>query len=191
MVAMINEIGNRYGRLIVISLIGRIGKERQSWWLCKCDCGNTKIVRGNSLRRGHTTSCGCFAKEVVSTSRRLPSGDAAFNSYYRKAQRTAYHRQLEWKLDKNAVRKITSSPCFYCGKTPSQVVYGNGNRSYYGTYIYNGIDRVDNEKGYIHGNVVPCCGQCNIAKSTYSFHEFVEWIQRVYNHLCPNIPYNK
>ena len=29
------------------------------YWLCECDCGNTCIVEGNSLRTGNTKSCGC------------------------------------------------------------------------------------------------------------------------------------
>lgn len=32
-------------------------------WACKCDCGNTCIVAGSSLRRGHTQSCGCYHRE--------------------------------------------------------------------------------------------------------------------------------
>lgn len=28
-------------------------------WLCRCDCGKTKIIRGLSLRTGKTKSCGC------------------------------------------------------------------------------------------------------------------------------------
>jgi len=28
-------------------------------WFCQCDCGNTAVVRGTSLRYGSTKSCGC------------------------------------------------------------------------------------------------------------------------------------
>ena len=52
----IDETGHKYGHLTVIKPTktpdGRTG------WLCKCDCGNTKIVRGSDLRRGRITSCG-------------------------------------------------------------------------------------------------------------------------------------
>ena len=33
-------------------------------WLCDCACGNTKTVRGGSLRRGDTRSCGCLSLRV-------------------------------------------------------------------------------------------------------------------------------
>ena len=29
-------------------------------WLCKCSCGNEKIVMGQSLKKGMTKSCGCL-----------------------------------------------------------------------------------------------------------------------------------
>ncbi len=32
-------------------------------WLCKCNCGQTTIVRGNSLGNGNTKSCGCLSRE--------------------------------------------------------------------------------------------------------------------------------
>ncbi|HEX9232438.1 MAG TPA: hypothetical protein VF849_00025 [Blattabacteriaceae bacterium] len=53
-----NEIGNRYGKLLVIGKSGRDIYGRL--WKCKCDCGNVKIIRGLSLRAGKTKSCGCF-----------------------------------------------------------------------------------------------------------------------------------
>lgn len=51
-----NLTGNRYGGLIVLSLIdtGRKG----SRWLCQCDCGRTSIVHSQALRRGMTKTCG-------------------------------------------------------------------------------------------------------------------------------------
>ncbi len=34
-------------------------------WLCKCKCGNMKVIAGGSLRSGNTTSCGCYQKKRV------------------------------------------------------------------------------------------------------------------------------
>lgn len=54
--------GQRFGRLTVIEEAGR-DKQRNALWKCKCDCGNECVVSSNNLRRGHTTSCGCFNRE--------------------------------------------------------------------------------------------------------------------------------
>lgn len=55
--------GQKFGRLTVIRYEGRRGKRQTPLWFCVCDCGNTKSVVGQSLRRGYTVSCGCFNKE--------------------------------------------------------------------------------------------------------------------------------
>jgi hypothetical protein len=57
----IEWIGQRYGRLVVVSLHGHRGPKR--FWLCNCDCGNTKIVQDSNLRSGHSRSCGCFHEQ--------------------------------------------------------------------------------------------------------------------------------
>jgi hypothetical protein len=61
---ILNLIGNRYGKLVVI------GKDEEksktmgySYWICKCDCGREVSVRGGSLTFGHTKSCGCVSRE--------------------------------------------------------------------------------------------------------------------------------
>lgn len=66
----IDLTGVRFGRLVALKraedYVSSNGK-RQSQWLCECDCGNDNvIVAANSLRRGLTKSCGCFAKEITS-----------------------------------------------------------------------------------------------------------------------------
>ena len=62
--AFINLIGERFGRLVVESQVsGRFSAG--SKWYCKCDCGNVTKVFSNNLRRGTTTSCGCFHDEVT------------------------------------------------------------------------------------------------------------------------------
>ena len=60
----INETGNRYGKLVVTKRHDAIEKKR-ACWLCECDCGNTAVVSGQSLRNGNTRSCGCLVSEVA------------------------------------------------------------------------------------------------------------------------------
>jgi hypothetical protein len=54
------ETGNRYGRLLVISKAPIRTTQYGAEWVCLCDCGKRKIVRGASLRCGNTKSCGCL-----------------------------------------------------------------------------------------------------------------------------------
>lgn len=46
-------------------------------------------------------------------------------------------------------------------------------------YLYNGLDRVDSNKGYLKENVVPCCEICNKAKRDLSLCQFKKWINRL------------
>ena len=60
--------GQRFGRLIVLHRVeDKIGNggRRKVQYLCKCDCGQTKIIIGESLRSGRTISCGCYASESI------------------------------------------------------------------------------------------------------------------------------
>lgn len=62
----IDLTGQRFGRLIVLSR-AEDGHNRDGSpirrWLCKCDCGNTKIITRRELRKGDTKSCGCLERE--------------------------------------------------------------------------------------------------------------------------------
>jgi len=60
----IDLVGQRFGRLVVMELIGRINNNIR--WNCICDCGKTTIVQGGNLPNGNTKSCGCYRKEQTS-----------------------------------------------------------------------------------------------------------------------------
>lgn len=57
--------GQRFGRLIVSEKVGQT-LSGNAIWKCLCDCGKTKNVDSNNLRRGAVKSCGCLAKETAS-----------------------------------------------------------------------------------------------------------------------------
>ena len=63
--------GKRFGRLVVVRYLGYYQesypskvhsgetKAYRNIWLCKCDCGNYKAIREDSLKSGFSQSCGC------------------------------------------------------------------------------------------------------------------------------------
>ena len=58
------DIANRrFGRLVVIQRQGIL--HGHAAWLCRCDCGNEKVISSRYLRSGATKSCGCFHDEQL------------------------------------------------------------------------------------------------------------------------------
>ena len=49
--------GQRFGRWTVLSLGERIIPRGHRYWLCRCDCGTEREVKGGSLRNGSSASC--------------------------------------------------------------------------------------------------------------------------------------
>ena len=91
---------------------------------------------------------------------------------YAKYAHSAKTRGLAFKLGRGQAAWLFTGRCAYCGTTPSEQ---DG-------LTYNGIDRVDNSKGYVEGNVVSCCATCNKAKNRYPLKDFLSWAARVQEH---------
>lgn len=102
--------------------------------------------------------------------------DEALRYYYahhvaglrRNIKRGAKVRGYGFELSDAETEALIKSACGYCGKKPDPV---------------NGIDRIDNSRGYVPGNVMPACRQCNYAKRAMSFNDFKDWILRAAEHL--------
>lgn len=59
---LIDLTEQRFGMLTVKEFAG-LNKHKQAKWKCLCDCGNTKVIASNNLRRGLIVSCGCYKDE--------------------------------------------------------------------------------------------------------------------------------
>lgn len=58
-----DEIGLRYGRLVVVDIFP--GKSRGRLALCECDCGQKKTAHLGNIKMGKTKSCGCLRSEIT------------------------------------------------------------------------------------------------------------------------------
>lgn len=173
---LIDETGNRHGRWLVLERSEK-SRDGKAYWICRCDCGTERVVQGVDLRGGQSRSCGCLRDELTSKRRALPEEEASFRQLISKYRRNAKSRDVSFELSVNEFKTITQSRCHYCGIEPI-MVSGEG-LHLNGYYLYNGIDRKDNDKGYTIDNCVAACGDCNRAKRTMKYSDFIEYLDRV------------
>lgn len=166
------RVGRTFNQLTILSICEKSSKG-QTLARCHCSCGNEKDIVLGRVVSGEVKSCGCLHRKDFQL--------VAETSIYDAIKRSAIHRGLEFKLLKEEVVKLLHLPCHYCGNMESNIFKGRSKTHKSKIYKYNGIDRVDNSKGYISENVVPCCWRCNDMKgglSKQDFHKHVENIKK-------------
>jgi hypothetical protein len=162
--------GRRSGILTAIKNTGKIGPRGFRVWIARCDCGNTIECLSSTFSGRGKKSCGCLAITPLHVIK-------SFMSQY---SRGAKLRDYPFELSIKEFSKIVVENCYYCGARP--VEKRALNKSYKLKIKVNGIDRVDNSKGYISGNCVACCEDCNFFKSSMSADKFLRLINRIYEH---------
>lgn len=184
----------KFSKLTVINfeefVISPLGK-RSATWKCKCDCGNICIIRGSNLSCNITKSCGCLKVEnATKLGKSTFKGEeiAGLNYLFRSYKNSAKQRNISFLLNIDEFKKITKENCNYCKIEPKQYRSPLGKSvsietQIKGKYLYNGIDRVNNNIGYEINNCVPCCGRCNAAKNNMTLDEFKNLVYNIYNNL--------
>ena len=170
--------GKKFGRLIAIKPMGKdLSRSKGGiFWLCRCECGKETIINSYNMHEGGTKSCGC--QHIVNWNKRLkyPTLGPGFNKILKVYTRRAKIRNLSWDLSIEQFTKLLLDNCFYCGIEPQQRSDGG----FMEDYVYNGIDRIDNNYGYSIDNSVTCCGKCNRMKLDMSLSEFYKRIETIY-----------
>lgn len=165
-------LGKRYGRLCVLRI-----SDRPYSVVCLCDCGKEHIVRKYGLLNGKHKSCGCFQKERAAQGCRARKGipnnaDSPLRYAWRNYKYNAGHRKMLFELTKEQFHVLAQQPCAYCGQAPTRANHHGSD--IHSIYVGNGIDRIDNKKGYVLENCTPCCRRCNAAKGTMPVDDFIQ-----------------
>ena len=140
---MIDLIDKRFGRLTVLKKMDN-NRHGQLMWLCLCDCGKEKIIRGNNLKSGDIKSCGCLHREIMTQHGHLKNGKTSKtydvwhnmiqrcinpkNKYYKNYGGRGIKVCKRWMTFENFLIDMNESPGGYA------------------------IDRIDNDKGYYKSN---------------------------------------
>ena len=184
-------IGKKFGRLTVIKLLEERGNNGKLRYLCECECGNTHITSGDSIRSGKSKSCGCLKKEFIEKNKFERTDDrekAILKVQYAHIKRRNRLKGFRDIMTFDEFCQLSKSKCYYCGIEYSKEIEDCYNETKSKGRIsdtvvrINGIDRIDSNKGYTIDNVVACCKYCNTAKSTMTQEEFKQWIKRIYEY---------
>ena len=111
---------------------------------------------------------------------KLPEGVAAKNKVYANYRYSAERRGLEFRLTLEDAENYFQSECGYCGSPPDKTTSFEGLN---GQYLYNGIDRIDNNEGYKLGNCLSCCYVCNLMKRDMSYDAFLRQTVKIAERL--------
>lgn len=178
--------GEKVGALEVKEFLGFF-KNRQAAWGCICQCGKRVVYGVDALRK--VQSCGCLQFGEEATRKRAigcRKENSAFNSVLNGYKRHAKERGHSWQLSNELFREIVQMPCIYCGsqkkncqRTKTKIVEND-------VFYYTGIDRLKNDRGYVPGNIAPCCTACNFAKGERDAKDFQKWIEEVSNYRKEN-----
>lgn len=142
-------------------------------WLVECNtCKNKTWKFSNTFNK---LKFGC--KICYDNSMKKFDGSSAISKAYISLKNNAIPRGYSVDIDKQVFYEIASQPCYYCGAEPPEK---NGVKEWNGTAKINGIDRVDNSKGYTIENSVSCCYDCNQMKSNRTLDNFMKKIKEIY-----------
>lgn len=144
-------------------------------WECVCVCGKVSYQRSGGLRRGTSTNCGCL--RTYAHNSYADDDDRAYVGRFNTYREGAKRRGLPFELDLAEFITITKLPCTYCGSPPSLKVRRDRVRR--PTPYMSGLDRIDNDKGYVQGNCAPCCTWCNEMKLHRTAESFLAHVEKI------------
>lgn len=115
-------------------------------------------LSGVSIR---TKYCGACAKKRNREARNKHYQTPQF--IYQRYRLGARLRGLDFKISYQVFLRLWQKPCFYCGSEIKTI----------------GIDRANNDFGYVKENIVPCCFVCNRMKSNKNLDQFIAHCRKI------------
>ena len=177
--------GKKFGLLTAEKATSDRSANHNVIWSCRCDCGNqvrretSELLSKRRGKRGILKSCGC-ARRGIRSLKYKGVGDLSgtkwkniTESAIRRGHACTITKEYAWKLFLRQNKK-----CALTGvdltMNPSYVERGLSTAS---------LDRIDNNKGYIKGNVQWVHEKINFMKHSMPVSELIKWCILVADHI--------
>jgi hypothetical protein len=155
--------GQRFGRLVLIEKTRVIYTTLRLAWICKCDCGNTKTVLQTNLLKGFTVSCGCLHKEKMAKINNRYFGRLS-GDHFSRIQRLARDRGYDLQVDMEFLWNLFLKQKEICALSNWPIHLGSKPTA--------SLDRIDNDLGYVAGNLWWVHKDINRMKNDHTLEDF-------------------
>jgi hypothetical protein len=177
-------IGQKFGMLTVQKIASK-NKYHHYSFECLCDCGNTVIRRVSNLVGGRSKNCGCSPKSGREHGCYKGYKGLSMAHWYR-INIAAKERGYSVKIDIEYAWELYEKQGGKCAMTGVPIFLFIPKKDYIKTTA--SLDRIDNNKDYIEGNVQWVHKKVNQLKNDLTVEDFFELCKNVvkYNNLLEN-----
>lgn len=174
-------IGKRFGKLEILSLVHRRRESDNHYFykaICKCDCGKEKEILIYSLVNRRTASCGCdksrYIKTTGANSKQFTGYNDITGQMWSHMRGKAKERGIQFDISLEYVWDLYEKQNRKCALSGVDLSFSNKTKT-----TTASLDRIDNSKGYIEGNVQWVHKWINIMRNVLTCEEFIDWCKKV------------
>ena len=148
----------------------------REYWECECSCGEVFEAFVTTITSGKVECCGTCNKKHERTTPVYQKA-TALKYLFGNVRKGAKDRGYSFNITFEDFLSYIFEPCYYCG----EIGVNSKRIGKSDDFIqYNGLDRVDNSKGYSRDNIVTCCKHCNHMKRDSEQDEFFLRVQKIF-----------
>lgn len=170
------NVGDKLETLVIVEIV-----KTKHEYIAYCNqCKNAQSFsyhRLKNCKKGSLVGSVCYI--CNSNNKVLRIIETFKKEWYEKYKGHAKDKGRDFELTQKEFIYLCECICFYCGNMPDE---RNAQDAASSKVYLNGVDRIDNTKGYTYENVAPCCSKCNMMKRSYSMHDFFNHIHDIYWH---------
>lgn len=152
--------GDKFNRLTFLNEINTINNKKH--WICECECGKIKSYDYYSIIKGYVKSCGCYHKDDVKKYN-WTGYENIPGRYWTSIVNGAKKRNLEFNISIEYAWEIYKKQGKKCKLSNLPIEFGT-KRNKIKTYQAS-LDRINNNDGYIEGNVQWIVKEINYMKN--------------------------
>lgn len=171
----INLVGKKFGKLTVKEFAGHKNNFRQ--WLCECDCGNEKVIRGGHLTKGFTKSCGCEAHPSQSKHKSWKGFGNISLDFFTNIKKNAERRNIPFNITIEYLWDVFLKQDGLCVLSGQKLNFGRIVKDRNGKNA--SVDRINSNLGYEVGNIQWIDKKINIMKNNMDEKQFLSICEQI------------